>query len=116
MEVLHTVLSQPCMDCTNVWHPLIMTLDHRDRALKSKDIQKMRTMDPEIFMAEINKCDVVCTNCHQIREYLRDMDSMPLTDFKAKVYKYYVRLVPYLTKGAMLRKDAFKLVPVGKLR
>lgn len=104
------------MDCHNFWHPLVMTLDHRNREEKAGNISKMRAYPPDVFLAELNKCDVVCRNCHQIREYLRDLDMQKSSGYKQKLYKYYVRLVPYLSKGAMLKHNAFKAEPVGKFR
>lgn len=110
-EMYHK-LSQPCMDCTYPWHPLVMTLDHRDRSMKQHTLSKILTVDPKYFLQELGKCDSVCRNCHQIREYLRDLGVIKISERKRGRYRYYEQLVPYLRRGALLRKDAYDFVPI----
>lgn len=114
-RVMYTALSAPCIDCNITWHPLVMTFDHRDRAKKKYVIANIRAINPKKFLEEINKCDVVCRNCHDIREYLRDINVLEIGEFKQERYKYYERLVEYLCGGALLRKDAFDIVPLGDI-
>lgn len=114
-RVMYTKLSAPCEDCNITWHPLVMTFDHEDRAQKKYVISNLRTAHPETFDRELAKCAVVCRNCHQIREYLRDINVLDIGEAKKNRYKYYERLVPYLCGGAMLRRDAFQLVKIGRL-
>jgi len=115
-RVMQSHLAQPCVDCNLTWHPLVMTFDHVDRSTKVTEPSKLRTAPPAVFDEEVAKCEVVCRNCHQIREYLRDLGIQEIGDTKRPLYKYYERLIPYLCGGAMLRRDAFELVPIGHLR
>lgn len=108
-------LSQPCEDCNIAWHPLVMTFDHNDRSTKFKAPAMLLTHHPSVYNAEIAKCSVVCRNCHQIREYLRDLGSLDISDYKINRYKYYEKLIPYLCGGAILRRDAFKKVKITKI-
>ena len=105
-------LAQPCTDCNIVWHPLVMTFDHVGRVGKKFSISTVRAIHPQAFMRELDKCEVVCRNCHQIREYLRDLGVVDIGNAKKDRYKYYERLIPYLCGGAMLRRDAFQLVKI----
>lgn len=89
-----------------------MTFDHGEREKKEFNLSEARTRSPKVFKAEMDKCDVVCRNCHQMREYLRDIGLFNPEDWSAHKHKYYERLIPYLCGGAMLRKDAFNLVKV----
>lgn len=114
-RVMYKMLSAPCVDCNIVWHPLVMTFDHEDRATKKYVIADLKIAHPATFDREIAKCAVVCRNCHQIREYLRDINVMDIGEAKRGRYRYYERLVPYLCGGAMLRRDAFKFVRIGNI-
>lgn len=112
-RTMYAALSAPCVDCHIAWHPLVMTFDHRDRAEKKYTISSFRTASPKTFKKELAKCDVVCRNCHQIREYLRDINVLEIGEFKKSRYKYYERMVPYLLDGATIRLDAYQQVPIG---
>ena len=41
--------------------------DHRDAFEKTYQISKMNCKSDDLFYAEIEKCDLVCRNCHAIR-------------------------------------------------
>ena len=109
---MYHALSHPCEDCNIVWHPLVMTFDHRDRSKKFKNINALRVSTPEVFDRELAKCDVVCRNCHQMREYLRDLNVLDIGEAKAARHQYYKKLIPYLCGGAMLRRDALDIVRI----
>lgn len=114
-RVMYEALSQPCVDCNITWHPLVMTFDHVDRSQKKHTIANIRAMRPKFFDLEVAKCEVVCRNCHQIREYLRDIGVLEIGAGKKNTYKYYERLVPYLCGGGIIRRDAYDFVPAGDI-
>lgn len=111
--VMFNYLRFPCDDCNLLWHPLVMSFDHTDRTSKLGNISDMRTGSPEVFSNEIAKCEIVCLNCHQMREYIRDINARSFTESKKSRHKFYERLIPYLAGGALLRKDAYNFVEVG---
>lgn len=112
-KVKFKALSVPCEDCNILWHPFVMSFDHRNRDTKKGWVSNLASEDPEIFDAEIAKCDVVCLNCHKIREYIRDLGVLNFNKYKQPTHRYYERLLPYLCGGAILRKDAYTWVKVG---
>jgi len=61
-----------CVDCKAIG-PIILTFDHRDPKLKYKDVNRIAHHGESvaILLAEIDKCDVVCANCHLLRNYKR---------------------------------------------
>lgn len=61
--------SNPCSDCGNKFHPTAMDFDHRPGTEKIKEISKMGTF--RAIDVEIQKCDLVCSNCHRIRTHTR---------------------------------------------
>lgn len=74
----------PCTDCGLRWHPHCMTLDHRDRVAmkysttatgnkKPVKISSLVYWNPIAFNKQLVGMDVVCRNCHMIREAKRDM-------------------------------------------
>jgi len=67
---LRSIKDVPCMDC-NVKYPYyVMDLDHRNPEQKSGSINEIINRGSwQKFFDEINKCDVVCANCHRERTH-----------------------------------------------
>jgi L-lysine 2,3-aminomutase len=63
------LLEHPCVDCGND-DPVVLEFDHlRD---KTYDISRLMSGWPwSTILAEIEKCEVVCANCHRRRTYAR---------------------------------------------
>lgn len=59
----------PCSDCGNKFPPECMDFDHRDRSQKKFGISGAisSTRSKESILKELEKCDLVCANCHRIR-------------------------------------------------
>lgn len=66
---INALKARPCTDCTNKFPPIAMDFDHRDPDIKSAEISTLVGAGKpiEIILAEINKCDLVCANCHRVR-------------------------------------------------
>jgi hypothetical protein len=62
--------AKPCADCGVQYPPYVMDLDHV-RGEKLFVLSKGYNHSPEAQLAEIEKCDVVCTNCHRERTHVR---------------------------------------------
>ena len=63
--------SRPCADCGVTYPPYVMDFDHV-RGNKLREIGVMRgTVSTQVLLAEIAKCEVVCSNCHRIRTHRR---------------------------------------------
>jgi hypothetical protein len=62
----------PCTDCKVQYPPYIMDFDHV-RGVKRKNISTLvcAASSWETLLAELEKCDIVCSNCHREREYQR---------------------------------------------
>jgi hypothetical protein len=58
--------SVPCMDCGGVFDPCQMDFDHRDSKVKEIGTH-LSNMSLSALLLEIEKCDVVCANCHRLR-------------------------------------------------
>ena len=71
IEAVQKAKDVPCMDCKNKYPSHVMDLDHRDPSDKLFTIseQKCRSMGMNRLLAEIAKCDVVCSNCHRMRTH-----------------------------------------------
>lgn len=73
-EFLSTKL---CADCGNS-DIRVLEFDHREPTEKSNEISRLvRYSKWETLLKEIEKCDIVCANCHKIRTLTR-MDSRKL--------------------------------------
>jgi hypothetical protein len=61
--------SSPCADCGNYYPYYMMDFDHlRD---KKKGLAAMSLYGWGTILKEIEKCEVVCANCHRIRTFKR---------------------------------------------
>lgn len=65
--------SNPCMDCGVSYPYYVMHLDHREGEVKFKNISRMTTYSQAKILAELAKCDLVCSNCHAIRTFNRSV-------------------------------------------
>jgi len=58
-----------CIRC-GFSHPAALDFHHRDRGDKEFDPSRMRdSTNKKKFLLEIEKCDVLCANCHRIHHY-----------------------------------------------
>ena len=66
------IKSGPCVDCKGVFDPVAMDFDHiTDNKVKSIS-QLINSLKPwEEIQAEIDKCELVCSNCHRVRSKQR---------------------------------------------
>jgi hypothetical protein len=58
-----------CMDCGWNKHHAGLEFDHRED--KFKNVPAMVNYSQEKLLAEIDKCDVVCGTCHNLRTWER---------------------------------------------
>ena len=69
---LQSVKNKPCQDCNQRFPHYVMDFDHV-RGLKKYNVASLAssTKSWETVQAEIDKCDLVCSNCHRIRTWAR---------------------------------------------
>ena len=78
--ILWYKLLHPCMDC-GISDPRVLDFDHV-RGDKLFQVQSGKYKVMSVILAEIEKCDVVCANCHRIRTQERiNADSLGSTTF-----------------------------------
>lgn len=63
---------KPCIDCGIEYPPYVMDFDHV-RGEKLGTISQMIGVPKDKLEAEINKCEVVCANCHRERTHQRKL-------------------------------------------
>ncbi len=67
-NVVNVFKSNPCTDCSNSFSVFCMEFDHRPGTDKVCDVCDMigyHSLDT--ILEEIQKCDLVCRNCHRVR-------------------------------------------------
>lgn len=64
---------KPCYDCGVIYPPYVMDFDHRgeEKKLDSVAILIRNGFSKKKILDEIEKCDLVCANCHRLRTYKR---------------------------------------------
>lgn len=59
----------PCIRCGGRFHPVCMDFHHRDPSTKLFEISRSMCTSFAKLTAEMEKCDVLCANCHRIAEH-----------------------------------------------
>lgn len=67
-EIIIKAKSVPCMDCNKVYPWYVMDFDHV-RGEKKFNIGASRHCGINKIKEEIEKCEIVCSNCHRFRTY-----------------------------------------------
>lgn len=81
VETIRELKSAPCMDCGGVYPPCCMDYDHIDdnkTANVATLISNNRSL--EVILSEIEKCELVCANCHRIRTHERRTNNETRSD------------------------------------
>jgi len=67
--------NNPCSDCGGFYHYSAMDFDHITED-KDKNVARMvrDSISIEKIQREIDKCELVCSNCHRLRTWRRLQD------------------------------------------
>jgi hypothetical protein len=69
--------ASPCHDCGTSYPYYVMDFDHLDSQNKENDINFLsNTGRIGAVKREIEKCELVCANCHRIRTHQRYLNSL----------------------------------------
>jgi hypothetical protein len=71
-EWINEFKRRPCADCGGEFPPYLMDFAHV-LGEKLDDVcgMRMRTVSRDAIKAEIDKCELVCANCHRARTHFR---------------------------------------------
>ena len=64
----------PCKDCGNIFHPVSMDFDHV-YGKKKFNIGSSNLSSWNHVLSEIEKCEIVCSNCHRVRTLKRKLNN-----------------------------------------
>jgi hypothetical protein len=65
--------SHPCADCGTQYPYYVMDFDHREANTKVSSIARLvgDNRSKKKLLEELEKCDLICANCHRIRTHNR---------------------------------------------
>lgn len=69
-KALILIKSGPCTDCRQSFHYAAMDFDHV-KGEKLFELSQSHSRPLQEIIAEIDKCELVCSNCHRIRTFVR---------------------------------------------
>ena len=61
----------PCMDCKISYPYYMMDFDHVRGTKQANVAELINTLSKKRLDEEIAKCEIVCSNCHRARTYIR---------------------------------------------
>lgn len=69
-RLLEYLMSHPCEKCGEA-DPIVLEFDHIDRSTKTTTVAKLMSghRSWNTILNEINKCRVLCANCHRRHTY-----------------------------------------------
>lgn len=73
-ELVRQIKSRACADCGIQYPFYVMDFDHRQGETKEYELNRIDRMTKRALLREIEKCDVVCANCHRVRTYKRRIE------------------------------------------
>jgi hypothetical protein len=68
---LNEFKGKPCIDCGIQYPPHVMDFDHRIGTVKIMNVSLAYRRSKSAVLAEMAKCDLVCSNCHRTRTFNR---------------------------------------------
>ena len=82
LSIVRAAKSRACADCGQTLPPCCMDFDHRPGTQKHPrlsytgrkvpmSMSSLGLSSPAAFQREVEKCDLVCANCHRIRTWNR---------------------------------------------
>lgn len=60
---------RPCARCGGEFPPVCMDMHHRDQSTKLHNVADSHRIAWPVLIAEVEKCDVICANCHRIIDH-----------------------------------------------
>ena len=58
-----------CSECKQDYHPAIFEFHHTDPQTKDRDPSKMMQLSKERLTIELDKCKLLCANCHRLAHH-----------------------------------------------
>ena len=71
-RIIREAKDRPCSDCGCRYPSYVMDFDHRDGRQKRFNIGRdalIGLVPDAALREEINRCDIVCSNCHRLRTH-----------------------------------------------
>lgn len=63
-----------CVDCGEMYPHFILEFDHLPEHTKVDTLSNLVSTAYDTILKELDKCEVVCSNCHNIRTYVRSQN------------------------------------------
>lgn len=71
-KLIQEAKNKPCADCKVKYPYWVMAFDHLEGTKKTQEVSRFISRGATVMaLAEVKKCEVVCSNCHAHRTYLR---------------------------------------------
>jgi len=63
----------PCAHCGETYPPCVMDYDHQVPSEKKHNVAHMMGQSWQAILKEIDKCVLLCANCHRIKTHIGDI-------------------------------------------
>lgn len=74
-KLIRETKSKPCLDCCLEYPSYVMDFDHVRGVKKFNIGQDYSRMSMAQLREEIEKCEIVCSNCHRIRTHKKELEN-----------------------------------------
>jgi NAD-dependent SIR2 family protein deacetylase len=63
-----------CFDCGQTFHYSVYEFHHREPSNKEFSWQRAKKLTQEKMRKELEKCDMLCANCHRVRHWNSEVE------------------------------------------
>ena len=63
-----------CVDCSGEFHPAVFDFHHLDPSKKDLKVANSFCRKWEVVRAELDKCVMLCANCHRLRHHSEEIN------------------------------------------
>lgn len=62
--------NKPCVDCNRLFPFYVLDYHHKDSSKKTTEVGNLTCYGKARVLEEIQKCDLLCANCHRLRTHV----------------------------------------------
>jgi len=99
-RLIQSLKSNSCTDCHIVYPYYCMDFDHLDPNIKKWNINSIMNKGTNTILSEIQKCELVCANCHRLREFHSNIKFYESSRYKS-VWDRILKIIKIKSKPCM---------------
>lgn len=101
-------MGNKCLDCKILYPYPVMEFHHLNPSKKDLSWQKLKHLNEDLIKLELNKCVLLCANCHRLRHY-NEKNKLKQNNHNIKILNYCLDCNIPINKKSKRCKDCHKI-------